>query len=301
MVISTASDLREVLKTKDFVVTAEAAPLKGSDTSHSLEHIELLKDKVDALNVTDNQSSVMRYPSIGICLMVKEHGGEPVLQVTCRDRNRLALQADLLFAWSRGIRNVLCLTGDSIDVGDHTEAKPVFDLDSTQLIHLVHTLNSGKDLVGNDLVGDTDFCIGTTATPSADPIEPQMLRVRKKLNAGIDFIQTQAVYELEELKRFVEAVRKQDDKVKILLGIVPPTGAKMASYMNANVPGIFVPQYMIDELATAPKGTGIQKGIEIAGRLIRKAKEEKLCDGTHIMFIGKEDRVPEILQAAGLI
>jgi len=296
-----ANDFREVLKTKDFVVTAEAAPDKGANVEKSLEHIELLKDKVDALNVTDNQSSVMRYPSIGICLLIKEHGGEAVFQVTCRDRNRLALQADLLFAWSRGVTNVLCLTGDSIDVGDHKEAKPVFDLESAQLIHLVHTLNSGKDMAGNELNGGTDFCIGTTATPSADPIEPQMVKVQKKLEAGIDFIQTQAVYELEELKRFMEFVRKHDEKVKVLLGIVPVVGAKMAQYMNENVPGIFVPQYIIDELAQAPKGTGINKGIEIAGRLIRRVKEEKLCDGTHIMFIGKEERVPEILEAAELL
>lgn len=296
-----ARDFRETLKTKDFVITAEAAPTKGSNVERSLEHIELLKDKVDALNVTDNQSSVMRYPSVGICLLIKEHGGEAVLQVTCRDRNRLAIQADLLFAWSRGVRNVLCLTGDSIDVGDHKEAKPVFDLESVQLIHLVHTLNSGKDMAGNELNGGTDFCIGTTATPSADPIEPQLVKVQKKLEAGVDFIQTQAVYDLDELKRFVEFVRKHDQKVKVLLGIVPVIGAKMAQYMNDNVPGIFVPQYIIDELAQAPKGTGITKGIEIAARLIRKAKEEKLCDGAHIMFIGKEEKVPEILEAAGLL
>jgi len=296
-----ARDFRETLKTKDFIVTAEAAPTKGSSVERSLEHIELLKDKVDALNVTDNQSSVMRYPSVGICLLIKEHGGEAVLQVTCRDRNRLAIQADLLFAWSRGVRNVLCLTGDSIDVGDHKEAKPVFDLESAQLIHLVHTLNSGKDMAGNELNGGTDFCIGTTATPSADPIEPQLVKVQKKLEAGVDFIQTQAVYDLDELKRFMEFVRKHDQKVKVLLGIVPVVGAKMAQYMNENVPGIFVPQYIIDELAQAPKGTGITKGVEIAARLIRKAKEEKLCDGAHIMFIGKEERVPEILEAAGLL
>ena len=296
-----ARDFRETLKTKDFIVTAEAAPTKGSSVERSLEHIELLKNKVDALNVTDNQSSVMRYPSVGICLLIKEHGGEAVLQVTCRDRNRLAIQADLLFAWSRGVRNVLCLTGDSIDVGDHKEAKPVFDLESAQLIHLVHTLNSGKDMAGNELNGGTDFCIGTTATPSADPIEPQLVKVHKKLEAGVDFIQTQAVYDLDELKRFMEFVRKHDQKVKVLLGIVPVVGAKMAQYMNDNVPGIFVPQYIIDELAQAPKGTGITKGVEIAARLIRKAKEEKLCDGAHIMFIGKEERVPEILEAAGLL
>jgi methylenetetrahydrofolate reductase (NADPH) len=296
-----ATPFREILKTKDFVVTAEAAPGKGSNVSKAIEHIELLKDKVDGLNVTDNQSSVMRYPSLGVCLLVKEHGGEPILQVTCRDRNRLAIQADLLFAYSRGINNVLCLTGDSIDVGDHKEAKQVFDLDSVQLIHLVHTLNSGKDMAGNELDGGIDFCIGTTATPSADPLEPQLIKVEKKLKAGVSFVQTQAVYELDELKRFTEFVRTIDGGVKILAGIVPVIGAKMAAYMNDNVPGVFIPQYLIDELAQAPKGTGVAKGIEIAARMIRQIREEKVCDGVHIMFIGREERVPEILETSGLL
>jgi len=296
-----ATPFREILKTKDFVVTAEAAPGKGSNVSKAIEHIELLKDKVDGLNVTDNQSSVMRYPSLGVCLLVKEHGGEPILQVTCRDRNRLAIQADLLFAYSRGINNVLCLTGDSIDVGDHKEAKQVFDLDSVQLIHLVHTLNSGKDMAGNELDGDIDFCIGTTATPSADPLEPQLIKVEKKLKAGVSFVQTQAVYELDELKRFTEFVRTIDGEVKILAGIVPVIGGKMAAYMNDNVPGVFIPQYLIDELAQAPKGTGVAKGIEIAARMIRQIREEKVCDGVHIMFIGREERVPEILETSGLL
>jgi len=296
-----ATPFREIIQTKDFVVTAEAAPGKGSNVSKAIEHIELLKDKVDGLNVTDNQSSVMRYPSLGVCLLVKEHGGEPILQVTCRDRNRLAIQADLLFAYSRGIDNVLCLTGDSIDVGDHKEAKQVFDLDSVQLIHLVHTLNSGKDMAGNELDGGIDFCIGTTATPSADPLEPQLIKVEKKLRAGISFVQTQAVYELDELKRFTEFVRTIDGGVKILAGIVPVVGAKMAAYMNDNVPGVFIPQYLIDELAQAPKGTGVAKGIEIAARMIRQIREEKVCDGVHIMFIGREERVPEILKTSGLL
>ncbi len=296
-----ATPFREIIKTKDFVVTAEAAPGKGSNVSKAIEHIELLKDKVDGLNVTDNQSSVMRYPSLGVCLLVKEHGGEPILQVTCRDRNRLAIQADLLFAYSRGINNVLCLTGDSIDVGDHKEAKQVFDLDSVQLIHLVHTLNSGKDMAGNELDGGIDFCIGTTATPSADPLEPQLIKVEKKLRAGVSFVQTQAVYELDELKRFTEFVRTIDGGVKILAGIVPVVGAKMAAYMNDNVPGVFIPQYLIDELAQAPKGTGVAKGIEIAARMIRQIREEKVCDGVHIMFIGREERVPEILKTSGLL
>ncbi len=291
---------REILKTGKFIVTTEAGPVKGSNTSKMVEHIELLKNKVDALNVTDNQSSVMRYPSLGTCLLIKEHGGEPILQITCRDRNRLAIQADLLFAYSRGINNVLCLTGDSIDVGDHKEAKPVFDLDSAQLIHLVHTLNSGKDMAGNKLDGGVDFCIGASATPSADPIEPQLVKLQKKLGAGVDFIQTQAVYDMDELRRFMEHARKMDGKAKILGGIVLLTGAKMAEYMNENVPGIFVPQHLIDELAQAPKGKGLSKGIEIAGRLISQIKKEKICDGVHIMAIGREEVVPDILAAAGL-
>jgi methylenetetrahydrofolate reductase (NADPH) len=295
-----ARPFREILKTKDFVVTAEAAPVKGSSVSKITEHIELLKDKVDALNVTDNQSSVMRYPSVGVCILIKEHGGEPVLQVTCRDRNRLAIQADLLFAYSRGVSNVLCLTGDSVDVGDHKEAKQVFDLESVQLIHLVHTLNSGKDMAGNELDGGVDFCIGTTATPSADPLGPQLIKAEKKIRAGVSFIQTQAVYELDDLKRFTEFVRGIDDEVKILAGIVPVISAKMAAYMNDNVPGISIPQRLIDELAAAPKGTGVAKGIEIAARMIRQIREERMCDGAHIMFIGREERVPEILEAAGL-
>lgn len=296
-----AKPFRETLKARDFIVTAEVGPVKGSNVSKAIEHIELLKDKVHALNVTDNQSSVMRYPSLGVCLLIKEHGGEPIFQVTCRDRNRLAIQADLLFAYSRGVNNILCLTGDSIDVGDHKEAKQVFDLDSVQLIHLVHTMNSGKDMAGNELDGAIDFCIGTTATPSADPLEPQLVKVEKKLAAGVDFIQTQAVYELDDLKRFVEFVRKIDGEVRILGGIVPVIGAKMAAYMNENVPGIFIPQRIIDELAQAPKGTGVAKGIEIAARMIRQMKEEKICDGVHIMFIGREERVPDILGAAGLV
>jgi methylenetetrahydrofolate reductase (NADPH) len=295
-----AKPFRETLRKKDFIATAEAGPVKGSNVTKMIEHIELLKDKADGLNVTDNQSAVMRYPSLGTCLLVKEHGGEPILQITCRDRNRLAIQADLLFAYSRGIDNVLCLTGDSVDVGDHKEAKPVFDLDSVQLIHLVHSLNSGKDMVGNELDGGVDYCIGASATPSADPIEPQLIKFDKKLDAGVDFVQTQAVYDLDELKRFMEHTRKIDGRVKILAGIVLLVGARMAMWMNENVPGIFVPQHFIDEMAEAPKGEGVSRGIEIAGRLIRQIKEEKICDGVHIMAIGREDRVPEILEAAGI-
>jgi len=196
-----AISFRKVLKSDKFIITAEIGPVKGTNIQKMVDHIDLLKDKVDALNVTDNQSAVMRYPSLGTCLLIKEHGGEPIFQITCRDRNRLSIQADLLFAFSRGIENVLCLTGDSLKMGDHPEAKPVYDIDSIQLIQLIHNLNSGKDLAGNNLDGGVDFCVGASATPSADPIEPQLIKFEKKLKAGIDFVQTQAVYDLDELKR----------------------------------------------------------------------------------------------------
>src|SRR4030043_455041 len=171
-----APSFREVLKSGKFVITSEIGPPKGTNIAKMLHHIELLRDMVDALNVTDHQSSVMRFPSIGGCLAIKEQGGEPILQVTCRDRNRLALQADLLMAYSRNIVNVLCLTGDSIDVGDHKEAKPVFDADSIQLLKMIRTLESGKDMGGNDIKGTPKFCTGSSVHPEADFIEPQLIK-----------------------------------------------------------------------------------------------------------------------------
>ncbi len=289
---------REALQSGKFVVTSEIGPPKGTNVESMLHHIDLLKDRIDGMNVTDNQSSVMRYPSVGGTLYIQERGGEPILQMTCRDRNRLALQADILFAYSRGIRNILCLTGDAVPVGDHKEAKGVFDLDSVQLLRTIRTMETGKDLGGNDLDGAVEFCAGAIVTPEANPIEPQMIKFEKKVKAGAEFIQTQAIYDLENFKRFMEVARKFD--VKILAGIILLTSHRMAIYMNKNVPGVFVPQDLIDEMEAAPKGTKVAKGIEIAGRMIRRLKEEKICDGVHIMAIGKEEAVPDILDAAGL-
>lgn len=294
-----ARPFREILNSGKFVVTSEVGPPKGTDLEKMIHHIDLLKDKVDALNVTDNQSSVMRFPSLGTVLLIKEHGGEPILQMTCRDRNCLALQADLLFAYTRGIRNVLCLTGDSITVGDHKDAKAVFDLDSVQLLHMVRTMESGKDLGGNDLQGAVEFCVGATVTPEANPIEPQLIKFEKKVEAGAEFFQTQAVYDLDNFKKFMEYARELDKNIKILAGIVLLASAKMARYMNESVPGIFVPPSLIDEMAGAEKGKALQKGIEIAGRLIKQIKEEAICDGVHIMAIGREEVVPDILAVAG--
>jgi len=295
-----AKTLKEVLDSGKFVVTSEIGPPKGTNIENMLHHIDLLKDKVDGLNITDNQSSVMRYPSVAGTLFVKERGGEPILQMTCRDRNRLALEADLLFAYTRGVKNVLCLTGDSIRVGDHKEAKGVFDLDSVQLLKMIRLMESGKDIGGNDLDGAVEFYTGAIVTPEADPIEPQLLKFEKKIEAGAEFFQTQAIYDLDRFREFMKYARQFD--VKILAGIVLLVSAGMARYMNANVPGIFVPKELIDEMAGVPKGKGnaLKKGIEIAGRMVKELKEEAICDGVHIMAIGKEEVVPDILSAAGL-
>ncbi|MCL0048664.1 methylenetetrahydrofolate reductase [Dehalococcoidia bacterium] len=293
-----AQSLREALHSGKFVITSEIGPPKGTNIAKMLHHIDLLKDKVDALNVTDHQSSVMRFPSIGGCLAIKERGGEPILQMTCRDRNRLALQAELLFAYTRGIRNILCLTGDAVPVGDHKEAKGVFDLDSSQLLHTIRLMESGKDLGGNDLDGVVEFCTGAIVTPEAKPIEPQLAKFEKKVEAGVEFFQTQAIYDLENFARFMEFARQF--RVKVLAGVILLVSARMAKYMNENVPGVLVPQNLIDELAGAPKGEALTRGIEIAGRMIAALKKDSICDGVHVMAIGTEEVVPDILAAAGL-
>jgi methylenetetrahydrofolate reductase (NADPH) len=289
---------KKALESGKFVVTSEVAPPKGTNLEKMVHHIELLKDKVDAMNVTDHQSSVMRFPSIGGAILVKEMGGEPILQMTCRDRNRLALQADLMFASSRGINNVLCLTGDSVILGDHKEAVGVFDLDSSQLLSTIRKMEKGKDLGGNDLDGNIDFCAGAIVTPEASPLEPQLIKFEKKIEAGAEFIQTQAVYDLDNFKEFMEYANQFP--VKILAGIILLTSAPMARFMNKNVAGVNVPQSLIDEMASAPKGRALEKGIEIAGRMVKRVKDENMCAGVHIMAIGKEEIVPDIMAAAGL-
>ena len=293
-----AQSFKEALKSGKFVVTSEIGPPKGTNIEKMLHHIDILKDKVDAINVTDHQSSVMRFPSLGGCLYIKERGGEPIMQMTCRDRNQLALQADLLLAYARGISNVLCLTGDAVVVGDHKRAADVFELDSVQLLRAIRQLESGKDLGGNELDGAVEFCAGAIVTPEAQPNEPQLIKFEKKVEAGAEFFQTQAIYDLDNFVNFMQYARKFP--VKILAGIVLLTSAKMAKYMTENVPGIFVPQDLINEMASAPKGEGLKKGIEIAGRMIATLKKDVVCDGVHIMAIGREEVVPDILAIAGL-
>ncbi|NWF75017.1 MAG: methylenetetrahydrofolate reductase [Nitrospirae bacterium] len=290
---------REAINSGKFVVTAEIGPPKGTDIHEMLHHIELLKGKIDAANVTDNQSAVMRICSMAVCKIAIEHGLEPIFQMTCRDRNRIGLQSDLLGAHILGIKNVLCMTGDHVTAGDHKNAKPVYDVESVQLLQIVDSLNHGKDMAGNDLKGATDFYQGAVVTPEATPLEPQLLKFEKKINAGANFFQTQAIYDIERFKEFMKFARRFP--VKILAGFVILKSAGMASFLNKNVPGIRVPQELIDELKAAGKEKALDAGLNIAARHIRQLKEENICDGVHIMAIGMEDKVPIIMERAGLL
>jgi 5,10-methylenetetrahydrofolate reductase len=294
---------RERLDSGRFVVTAEVGPPKGTDIKEMLHHMEILRGKVDAVNVTDNQSAVMRMCSLAVCKLAIEHGLEPILQMTCRDRNRIGLQSDLLGAFALGIRNVLCMTGDHVSAGDHKGAKPVYDVESVQLLKVVDSLNNGRDMSGNELKGATDFFQGAVVTPEAEPIEPQLIKFEKKVKAGAKFFQTQAIYDIERFKEFMRFARKFP--VKILAGFVILKSAGMANFLNNNVPGIRVPQELIDELKASASGGGKEKaldtGLNIAARHIRQLKEEAICDGVHIMAIGMEDKVPIIMERAGLL
>ena len=290
------TSLQKNLQENKFVITSEIGPPKGVNIEPCLHEAEELKNKVTAINVTDNQSSVMRFGSLAVCSLLKQRGIEPVFQLVTRDRNRIALQSDLLSAYGLGVENVLCLTGDHPILGDHPEAKPVYDFDSVQLLDTANKLKQGKDLMGNDLDGKPDFCLGAVVTPGAEPVEPQIIKMEKKVKAGAQFFQTQAVYEIDKFKEFMEKV--QYLKVPVFVGIVLLKSAGMAKFMNANVAGVNVPQNLIDEIKSVSKEDRPKKSIEIAGRLIKELKS--LCQGVHIMPLGWDKHVPAVLEAAGL-
>ncbi|MGZ5385665.1 MAG: methylenetetrahydrofolate reductase [Acidimicrobiia bacterium] len=294
---------REACESGKFVVSGEIGPPKGTDVEVMLHHIDLLKDLVDGLNVTDNQSAVMRLGSMAVSHDIVSKGGDAIFQMTCRDRNRLALENDLLSAHFLGIRNVLCLTGDHVSVGDHKEAKEVYDFESVQLIQCVKRMNEGYDWAGNELVGATDFYIGAVVTPESDPIEPQKLKYEKKIAAGAQFFQTQAVYDMDNFQRFAEYSRgvTEGTDVKLMAGLVVLTSVGMAKYMNKFVPGVFVPDDLLEEMASVPKEDALLKGMEICARHMRFCMDNKVCDGVHVMAIGKEEIVPDILKMAGLL
>jgi len=293
-----APSFKEVLDSGKFVVTAEISPPKGTAVDETLENISLLKDKVDALNVADNQDAIMHLNPLALCHLIKEKGGEPVLQLSCRDRNRLALQSDLLSAHVLGIHNVLCITGDHVTLGDHSEAKPVYDLDSVQLLQAVQSLKEGKDMGGSELKGSPELYAGAIVVPEAHPLEPQLLKFEKKVKAGAAFFQTRAVFDIDKFKNFMKHARQF--KVKILAGVVLLESTDMARDMNDNFPGVSVPKDLIEEMAGAEKEKGLAKGIEIAGRIIKQIKEDAISDGVHIMAGGNEKAVPDILAAAGI-
>lgn len=289
---------KDALNSGKFVVTAEVGPPKGTDIKEMLHHMDLLRGKIDAVNVTDNQSAVMRINSLSVCKIALEKGLEPILQMTCRDRNRIALQSDLLGASILGIKNVLCMTGDHVSAGDHKSAKPVYDIESVQLLKVVDGLNNGRDMSGNELKGSTDFFQGAVVTPESNPIEPQMFKFEKKVKAGAKFFQTQAIYDINKFKEFMKHARRFN--VKVLAGFVVLKSVGMAKFLNANVPGIRVPEELIEELKAAGKEKALDTGMSITARHIKQLKDEAICDGVHIMAIGMEDKVPEIISRAGL-
>ncbi len=286
---------------KKFVITSEIGPPKGWQVNHLIEEAKkYLKEKVDAINVTDNQSSVMRFGSLGMCILLKQNGFEPIYQITCRDRNRLALQSDILNAAAFGIENLLLLTGDHTVLGDHKDAKPVFDLDSVSLIYTVKRLMEGYDLAGNKLDGEPpSFCIGAVVSPEAEPLDPQLFKMEKKILAGAEFFQTQLVFNPEKFINFMEIVRKNFGKIPVLAGITILKSVGMAKYMNENVAGVYVPEHLIEELKKDKEKTKAgQTGVEIAAKIINDIKQ--YCDGIHIMPLGWDDKVPQVLSLAGL-
>lgn len=289
--------LKDLFEKGKFVITSEIGPPKGTNIEPMLEEVDLLKDKADAINVTENQSSVMRLGSMAVCRLLKERGFEPVFQITCRDRNRLALQSDLISASVLGIENVLCLTGDHVVLGDHPQTKSVFDLDSIHLLKVARGLGNGYDMVGNKLDGVPDLCLGAVANPGADPLEPQIIKMEAKVEVGAEFFQTQAVYEVKKFEDFMKAA--EHIKVPIMVGIVLLKSAGMARFMNANVAGVFVPDKFIKIMAEASKEDRPRKSIEIAASLIKEMKG--MCQGVHIMSLGWDRYVPSVLEAAELI
>ena len=288
--------LSELFDAGDFVVTSEVAPPKGTDLADMLRNGEILRARVHALNITDQQSSVMRLGSLIASQQLKARGIEPIYQLTCRDRNRIALQSDLLSAWAAGIENVLCLTGDHVSLGDAQGAKPVFDLDSVSLLAAAKTLNGGTDMEGNELVGKPGFCLGAVVTPEADPVELQLIKMEKKVRAGAEFFQTQAVFDVETFSRFMNDAKGLG--VPVMAGIILLKSSGMARFMNANIAGVRVPEPLIDEMARTPKENRPAKSVEIAARIVRDIRE--LCQGVHIMPLGWEKRVPAVLDTAGL-
>ena len=303
MSVKTGSKLGRILAAGHLAVTSECGPPRGSDPEAIIKKGELLKGHVDAVNVTDNQTSVTRLSSLAACIHLKLMGVEPVLQMVTRDRNRIALQSDILGAASFDINNVLCLSGDHQVFGDCPEGQNVFDLDSMQLLQTVrHMRDDGKFLNGDDIKRPPSMFVGAAANPFAEPYKIRVPRLAKKIAAGAEFIQTQCVFNLDRFEEWMSGVRDRSlhEKVYILAGITPMKSLGMARYMKNNVPGMDVPDEVINRLAGVPKEKQAEEGIIICLETIERLKEVKGVSGFHIMAIEWEEKVPKIVERAGL-
>jgi len=293
------SNLKKGLDEGKFVVTCEIGPPKGAEDEEIRNTAEILKGLVDGVNVTDLQSSVMRLGSLATCHILKDMGLDPIFQVTCRDRNRLALQSDLLSAYVLGIRNILALTGDFTNIGDHPQAEPVFDLDSVQLLWTIKKLEQGYDLAGKELTVKPSFFKGAVVNPGADTesaFEMQLIKMKKKIDQGAQFFQTQAIFDADLFEKFIERVSKMNTGVPILAGIILLKSDKMAKYMNKFVPGVFVPESIIKKMEETEDKASMC--LEIAAELINKVKP--ICSGVHIQALGWERHVPTLLKNLNL-
>ena len=303
MEIYTDSKLEKVLKNGHMAVSSEVGPPRSSDASGVIKKGHLIKDHVDCINVTDNQTSVTRICSLAACIHLKNEGLEPALQMVVRDRNRIAIQSDILGAASFGINSMLCLSGDHQSFGDHPNSQNVFDLDSMQLIQTArHMRDEGKFLGGDDIKVPPKIFVGAAANPFADPFEIRVPRLAKKVAAGAEFIQTQCVYNLEKFEKWMEGIvdRGLHEKVFIMPGITPMRSVGMAKYMARAVPGMDVPKELIDRLSGVPKDKQAEEGINIAVESMERLKECTGVSGFHIMAIEWEEKVPEMVERAGL-
>lgn len=304
MTTNTPSKLQKIIASGQFAVTSECGPPRNGNPDVVLKKAEILRNCVDAVNVTDNQTAVVRQCSLASCIRLKLLGLEPVLQMVTRDRNRIALQSDLLGATSFGISNVLCLTGDHQRFGDHPNAVNVFDMDSTRLIQTVKLMrDEGKLLGGQEMQeGRPQMFIGAAENPFADPFEIRVLRLAKKVAAGAQFIQTQCIYNMAKFKEWMRLLRNEGlhEKVAVLAGLTPMKNVGMAKYMKNRVPGIDVPDEIVKRLGGVPKENQAEEGIRILLEQIEDLKQEEGIRGFHIMAIEWEEKVPEIVERAGL-
>jgi len=302
--MSKISNLEAVFKAGHFAVTGECGPPRGNDAEVVREKAKKLEDAVDACNVTDNQTAMVRMSSAAASKIILDMGIEPVMQMVCRDRNRIAMQSDILGASALGIKNLVCLSGDHQKFGDHPGSKNVFDLDSIQLIKMVKIMKEEGLFQGGKPIkqGVPNIFIGAAANPFATPYEIRVPRLAKKVAAGVDFIQTQCIFNMDRFATFMEGVRKRGlhEQVYIMGGVTPMKSAGMANYMAKNVAGIDVPQHLIDRMKATPKEEQKQEGIKIAIETIKQLKEMEGVAGVHIMAIEWEEAVPEIVKGAGL-